>query len=260
MAGFNKKRLKRLTPGPVLSAYHFVRDGDVRHAASFLRPGGETAFRAGRWALLRRLYAISQGMDCPHTQQEMMEIIGRLLALPPSLAGSIVEAGCFRGGSTAKLSLAARRTGRKLVVFDSFQGLPEHGDPEAENIFGETVRFAPGDYRAGLEEVRKNVARWGAPEVCEFRPGWFKDAMPGFREPVALAFLDVDLAESTRTALKHIYPLLAPGGSLFSHDGHLAPVIAVFRDQAFWEREVGVPCPAIEGLGRRKLIRLDKPA
>jgi O-methyltransferase len=255
-----RKALKRAAPGPILSAYHFVRDGDARQAASFLLQKGTTLSPAGRLALLGRLYAVSRGMDCPHTEREMMEIIGSLLRLSPEIPGCIVEAGCFRGGSTAKLSLAARRLGRKLVVFDSFQGLPEHAEEPAENIFGETILFAPGDYRAGLEEVKANVARWGAPEVCEFRPGWFEDTMPDFAETAAFVFLDVDLASSTRTALKHLYPRLAPGGLLFSHDGHLAPVISVYRDGDFWRREVGAPQPAIVGLGRRKLIRVDKPA
>ncbi|OGD27401.1 MAG: hypothetical protein A2Y56_03385 [Candidatus Aminicenantes bacterium RBG_13_63_10] len=211
-----------------------------------------------RSALTRRLYAVSERLPCPHTQGEMLEVMGAILSLSPEREGVVVEAGCYQGGSTAKLSLAAEKAGRKLVVFDSFQGLPDHREPPAENIFGETVRFPPGEYRATLEEVKANVARFGAPGVCEFRPGWFEETMPGFSEPIALLFLDVDLAASTRTALKHLYPRLVPGGVLFSHDGHLPRVISVFRDAEFWEREIGCPPPPVLGLGRRKLIRADK--
>jgi O-methyltransferase len=188
----------------------------------------------------------------------MLEVVEALLSLPRRMEGAVVEAGCYQGGGTAKLSLAAEKAGRKLIVFDSFQGLPEHDEPPSVNIFGETVAFSPGQYRAGLEEVRANVARFGAPGICDFRPGWFIETMPGFREPIALLFLDVDLAASTRTVLKHLYPRLVPGGILFSHDGHLPAVLSVFRDEEFWKREVGCPPPRFEGLGRRKLIKAVK--
>jgi O-methyltransferase len=213
-----------------------------------------------RLRLVGRFYAVSRALPCPHTEPEMLEVAGRILAQPPGVPGRIVEAGCYRGGSTAKLSLAARIAGRRMTVFDSFQGLPESPETDVRNIFGETVRFSAGDYRAGLEEVKAGLARWGASEVCEFRPGWFEETMPLFAGPIALLFIDVDLASSTRAVLKHLYPRLSPGGTLISHDGHLAPVIEVFRDRDFWRRELGVEPPPVAGLGRRKLIRLDKPA
>ncbi|MBN2199835.1 MAG: class I SAM-dependent methyltransferase [Candidatus Aminicenantes bacterium] len=211
-----------------------------------------------RLALVGRLYLVSGRISCPHTQGEMLEVIGTLLSLAPENEGVVVEAGCYQGGSTAKLSLAAAQAGRKLVVFDSFQGLPDHHETPAENIFGETVRFLPGEYRAALEDVKANIARFGAPEVCAFRPGWFEETMPAFSEPIALLFLDVDLASSTRTALKHLYPRLVRGGVFFSHDGHVPRVLSVFRDREFWRREVGCPAPRFVGLGRRKLVRAEK--
>ncbi|MBM3296556.1 MAG: methyltransferase [Candidatus Aminicenantes bacterium] len=253
-----KDIIKKALPEPVLSLYHFVRDGDLPPVGSFLFDRSLRLPLARRLALVRRMVAVSGSIPCPHTQGEMLEVMRALLSLAPEREGAVVEAGCYRGGSTAKLSLAAKRAGRKLVVFDSFQGLPEHEEPPTENIFGETVRFPPGEYRASLEEVKANVARFGAPDVCDYRAGWFEETMPAASGPIALMFLDVDLACSTRTALKHLYPRLVPGGVLFSHDGHLPRVISVFRDAEFWEKEVGCPPPRIAGLGRRKLIRADK--
>jgi O-methyltransferase len=46
---------------------------------------------------------------------------------------------------------------------------------------------------------------------------------------------------------------------LLSQDGHLPLVISVFDDDIFWEREVGCQKPIIEGLGKRKLLRIRKP-
>jgi hypothetical protein len=80
--------------------------------------------------------------------------------------------------------------------------------------------------------------------------------MPKFNEPVAAAYLDVDLAASTRTCLKYLYPLLEKGGSLYSQDGHLPLVISVFDDADFWLNEVGFEKPPIYGLGEKKLIKI----
>ena len=45
--------------------------------------------------------------------------------LNSKLDGAVVECGCFKGGSTATLSVACKKAGRTLNVFDSFCGLPE---------------------------------------------------------------------------------------------------------------------------------------
>ena len=90
--------------------------------------------------------------------------------------------------------------------------------------------------------------------------GWFDDTMPGFTGKIAAAYVDVDLASSTRTCLKYLYPLLVPGGVLMSQDGDFPLVIEVFEDDAFWEQEVGCERPHIEGLGTSKMLKLIKPA
>src|SRR5207244_1008155 len=140
------------------------------------------------------------------------------------------EAGCYKGGSTAKFSLAAHAAGKELVVFDSFQGLPENEEPHGTTIFGEVIRFKKGHYRGTLDEVSDNVSRFGKIGSCRFVPGWFEATLTDFQVPVSAIYLDVDLAASTRTCLKYLYPLLEPGGILYSQDGHIPLVIAVFED------------------------------
>jgi O-methyltransferase len=180
-------------------------------------------------------------------------------ALTIKVDGVMVEAGSFKGGSTAKLSLAAKLAGRRLFVFDSFEGLPNHDEPHGDTIFGEQTNFAPRSYCGALDEVIDNIRRFGELSVCEFRKGWFEDTMPDFLEPVAVAYIDVDLVSSTKTCLKYLYPLLVPGGAIFSQDGHLPLVTHAIGDAKFWEAEVGYPMPPIEGLGRKKLLRIEKP-
>jgi O-methyltransferase len=260
-----RKLVKRMVPDAMLLAARAVREpalvfgnrDDLREVVAFVRRGRGVSLPR-RLSLAQSLYQISYEIDCPHTQVEMLSFIRVVLDMPREVPGVVVEAGCFKGGSTAKFSLAARLAGRRLVVFDSFEGLPDNREAHGVSIFGDVPDFSPGKYRGDLDEVRENVCRRGAPDVCTYVKGWFDQSVPAFREPIAALYLDVDLASSTRTCLKHLYPLISSGGYVFSQDGHLPLVIEVLRDAEFWEREVGAEAPRFRGLGRSKLISAQK--
>lgn len=209
-------------------------------------------------ALIDRLYEIHASIACPHKQEEVLEFMRAIYTLPDDHSGVVVEAGCYKGGSTAKFSIACAARSRKLYVFDSFEGIPENSEEHGISIFGASTRFDPGDYCGALEEVRKNVHLHGNIESCNFVKGWFEDTMPHFREPVAAAYLDCDLQSSTRTCLKHLYPLLQTGGKIYSQDRHLPLVIQVFEDDDFWKREIGISKPQVHGLGKNKVIHIVK--
>src|SRR5579862_6251047 len=126
---------------------------------------------------------------------------------------------CFKGGSTARLSLVCALAKRKLVVFDSFEGLPEPEPWDAEHRIGRLRQFRRGEYRGAIEEVRANLAAFGRIDVCELVPGWL-GSVPHERVPdaIAVAFIDVDLVTSTAAALDLVWPRVAPGGIVFVHD------------------------------------------
>jgi len=208
----------------------------------------------------RRFAAAHDHLDCAHTHGEMDVIVRRIFSLASSLKGCIVEAGCFKGGSTAKLSVAAAMTGKKLIVFDSFEGIPENTEHHGMTMFGEVPNFAKGTYEGTLDEVRENVQKFGDITVCEFVRGWFEDTMPLFQGDVALAFIDVDLQSSTKTCLQHLYHRLVPGGAIFSHDGHLPLCVEAMDDDAFWEQVIGCRKPVIKNLRVAKLVEITKPA
>jgi hypothetical protein len=257
-----RTRIKRWAPEPLLLLYRLIRQGRAQDIASSLRflfmPLSGASFRE-RLDLLEHIYATSAAVDCEHTQEEMLTFLRTILSLPSGMKGCIVEAGCFKGGSTAKFSWAAAKARRDLVVFDSFAGLPENTERHEKTIFGERPDFSMGKYEGTLPEVQENVRRWGRPDVCRFIKGWFEDTMPGFSEPIAAGYLDVDLLSSTKTCLKSLYPRLAPGGVLYSQDAHLPLIIKLLNDERFWIEEVGCPKPRIEGLGKQKLVRIRKP-
>ncbi len=208
-----------------------------------------------RLGLVRRFYETTNAVRAYHTQSEILEVAEAILARRRPL---VVEAGCGKGASTAKLSLAVREAGGRLVVFDSFRGLPPN-DESHVNLDGRPVLFRAGAFAGRLAEVERTVRTWGAIEVCDFVKGWFDDTLSGFDRAVDVALVDVDLLASVRTCLVRLVPRLTPGGALYTQDGHLRAVVDLLADPAFWTAQVGVAVPEIVGLGRRKFLSL-RPA
>lgn len=212
---------------------------------------------AGRAALVGRCLRATNHVRGYHTLAEMLVVMNAILERPGAV---VVEAGCGYGGSTAKLSLAVRRAGGRLLVFDSFRGIPPN-DERHELLDGREVVFRPGAFRGRLAAVQRAVERYGAPEVCSWHKGWLADTLAAAPASIDVAVLDVDLEASTRTCLRQLVPRLAPGGVLFSLDGQLRATHELMADARFWREEVGVPVPHIDGLHRDKLltVRLARP-
>lgn len=205
--------------------------------------------------LLRDFLRVTQSVRGYHSLAEILEVGEAVLDRAGQPGLTVVECGCAHGSSAAKLSLAARRAGGRLIAFDSFQGIPENAERHV-HLDGREIVFRHRAFRGTLSTVRRVVEAHGAPEVCELRKGLFDDTLPQVTEAVDVAFVDVDLLASVRTCMRELLPRLRPGGVVFSHDGHLRAVHELLGAESFWTEEVGVPVPAIEGLGERKLLRI----
>lgn len=241
-----------------LQSLRFLLGRDRDAVLRFLATRYPTLPLRARFALVRRFVHTTNHVRAYHSQVEMLAVADAILRRAGRPDLTVAEAGVAKGASTAKLSLAVRAAGGQLHVFDSFQGIPAN-DERHTNTWGRPVVFRAGAFRGRLPSVRRTVERFGAPETCTFHKGWFADTLPGFRRPLDVVLLDVDLLASTRTCLVHLFPLLRPDGVLFSQDGHLAATVALLRDEAFWRDEVGVAPPAIRGLGSDRLVEL-RPA
>jgi O-methyltransferase len=168
--------------------------------------------------------------------------------------GDLVECGCFAGASSAKLSIIARILGKKLLVFDSFEGLPPGGEipVHARRTVEEISEgWSAGDYSAGLEAVRRNIETFGEISVCSFVKGWFSETLTGenLPEQVAAAFVDVDLHSSARDCLLGIWPRLSNGGIFFSHDVAFITVLQYLYDKELWLNELKSFPPIFFGAG-----------
>jgi O-methyltransferase len=152
--------------------------------------------------------------------------------------GDIVEFGVFTGISLALLAHAhsfdPKGMNRRIVGFDSFQGLPDSGESH--------TRWQPGTCAANHswhpllrvgETVTPEITR-RLFQVCGLDEpmlhiGSFEDtlsaAFPQTHSHVALVHFDCDLYESTRDALAAIAPALQDGTMLlfddwFHYKGH----------------------------------------
>lgn len=175
-------------------------------------------------------------------------------ALSCCASGDLVECGCFAGGSTSKLSIVAGILGRRLYVFDSFEGLPPPRAAETvdyharrSNVF----QWKAGDCSAALQAVRTAVETYGDPTVCEFIPGWFKDTLTAGNLPdqLAFAYADVVLPSSAAECLTSIWPLLTPGGVFFSRDVGSTNVLQALCDDRVWSEVMREPRPILFGAG-----------
>ena len=168
----------------------------------------------------------------------------KLFETPPEVAGDVIECGTWKGGSAANLSLACRIVGRKLKIFDSFEGLPA-GDA----MDREAPLYKRGDYAGSLEEVRANIGNYGAPECCEYVRGWFKDTLPRLNTPVILAFLDVDLEASLDCCVRYIYPHLTAAGYIFIDEVTGTDYCAIFYSERWWRENFDRTPPGLIGAG-----------
>lgn len=198
-----------------------------------------------RLRLLRDFLRIDWNILHAHLPSEIVQVT-RALAERRARPGEVmIEAGCWQGGSSAKFSLVCRLLGYELWIHDSFQGVEvlSAKDQAAEWDFG-------GQYASLEERLQEHLRRFGAPEVCRVRPGWFADtlATAPFPHPVRAAWIDCDLGKGTLEVLRGVVPSLTDDGWIFSQDFHIEPVRRVLRDPETW-REWGRGTPDIRVLG-----------
>lgn len=167
----------------------------------------------------------------------------KIFETPPDVDGCIVECGTWQGGSAANLSLVCKIAGRKLRIFDSFEGLPEGRAVDRQAVYN------TGDYCGSLEQVKRNIELYGAIEVCEFTQGWFDKTLPELSEPVLLAFLDVDLELSLETCVRYIWPNLAEKGYIFIDEYVDLNYCSIFWSEKYWRTYFDRDPPGLIGSG-----------
>jgi hypothetical protein len=132
--------------------------------------------------------------------------------------------------SAALMLKALGDTSRRLVLYDTFEGMSEPTDRDrtlqgisAQQILAaEPPRSGYWCY-ASLEDVQANLRSTGYPDdKIVYVRGRVEETIPReIPERIALLRLDTDWYESTRHELEHLYPRLSPHGIMIIDDyGH----------------------------------------
>jgi hypothetical protein len=152
-----------------------------------------------------------------------------------NIQGDFVECGVWRGGSTmAAIDTLAKAgdTSREIYLYDTFEGMSEPTEHDkvftgtaADELMNNSAKEDPTSVwcYSALEEVQRNVGTLNYPsKLVHYVKGKVEDTIPqNIPGKIALLRLDTDWYESTAHELKHLYPLLVPGGVIIIDDyGH----------------------------------------
>jgi len=150
--------------------------------------------------------------------------------------GDFVECGVWRGGSmmmVAHTLMALGITDRKLILFDTFEGLPKPDKKLDVDVWGNSAVEAWKPHRktdessdwayASLEEVQANIASTGYPmKNVTFVKGMVEDTLTAnLPSVISMLRLDTDWYSSTKHEMEVLYPQLSRNGILILDDyGH----------------------------------------
>jgi O-methyltransferase len=232
---------------PVIAAAHRLVDFPFAVIYLLNDRGIDPAYRMGWWRRIRlalRMYRNTRRILSLTSYKAHLAMAVKLLKIPPTVEGVVVECGCYLGGSTANLSLVCEIVGRELIVYDSFEGLPA---PDPSDKYGNP--FTEGVLDADLEQVKGNVRRYGAIDSCTFVKGFFADTLPHHEQPVVLCFLDVDLQGSLHDCVINLWPHLTEKGYVFIDEYVFSDYCALFYSERYWRENFDATPPGLLGAG-----------
>jgi O-methyltransferase len=148
-------------------------------------------------------------------KRELAVILRELIKTLDTVAGDVVEFGCFEGTTSVHLAHFLASTSKELYVYDSFAGLPAKTAKDASPA-GE--QFKQGELLATKKQFILNFkkARQSLPHI---KKAWFSelgdDDVPA---EISFAFLDGDYYDSILDPLKLIWSKLTPGAVVVVDD------------------------------------------
>lgn len=180
--------------------------------------------------------------------------------------GDIVECGVWRGGNCMLAGLALQHLGdsdRRIWLYDTFSGMAEPSERDRDVYGGKALdmrgqqftaegRPTPFQFVASREQVAANMETTGFPaERTVYVEGRVEDTLPARRpDRLALLRIDTDWYESTAHAMRHLYPLLAPGGVLLLDDYGDWPAVREAVHEVLAEQREELLLHRIDNTGR----------
>ncbi len=195
------------------------------------------------------------------TFQQHLLLIEEILSVPKSVKGDVVECGCFDGSTTVSMSIACAMTNRRLLVCDSFEGIPAPKDEEKYTIHCASTDYyfwEKGEFSShgGLDAVKRNVEKSGDIKSCVFVKGYFKDTLKDLdTDSVVLAFEDADLVSSVEDCIRYLWQKLQMGCKFYCHEPLSIDVVSLFYNRNWWRENMDCNPPGFYGSGRGVMVR-----
>jgi len=186
---------------------------------------------------------------------ESLAELGRQVyaALVCGIPGAFVECGTWRGGSSflmASILQQAGEHGRKVWMFDSFEGLPPPQEIDGPTAMSYPQQTTTDNCKASLEEVTQTAVSLGLESQLEMAKGWFDQTLPVHRPrigPIALLRIDADWHASVRCCLDNLYDQVVDGGLVYLDDYFFWDGCAVAVHEFLGERRLPHRIEAITG-------------
>jgi O-methyltransferase len=132
-----------------------------------------------------------------------------LLKLTRHVSGDFAECGVYNGASAHFMCREASAQGRRLHLFDSFEGLSQPGPNDGSY-------WQAGALAVSVETVSARLSEWGCFDLFK---GWIPDAFTMVEHGrYAFVHLDLDLEQPTRDSLEFFIPRMNSGGILVLDD------------------------------------------
>lgn len=156
----------------------------------------------------------AHGLLSDQVETTELKKILQLFMATADVPGDVVEFGCYTGTTSVYLQ-RTMPAGKRLHVYDSFQGLPPKR-PEDESPAG--IQFKRGELAVSKSTFRQNFLKAGL-QVPVIHKSWFDELTESdIPDKISFAFLDGDYYESIKTPLKLIWPKLSPGSIVVVDD------------------------------------------
>jgi O-methyltransferase len=125
------------------------------------------------------------------------------------LPGDFAEIGVYRGGTAYLLGKLASDQGKRLHLFDTFEGMPPTDDEKDFVVKGD---FADTSL-AGVTDYLKDIGS------CEFHPGFFPETAASVQDlRFSFVHVDVDMYLSALDCCEFFHDRLVPGGVMIFDD------------------------------------------
>ncbi len=140
----------------------------------------------------------------------------RILESIEKFEGEIVECGVYKGNSLLGMAhiLKKKKLDVKIYGLDSFEGFPEPGQQDTvdgKEFHQMTRKGVFGDTSEKI--VAQRIERLGFENQITLIKGFFKDTLSQLKNhKISVLHLDVDLYDSYKICLEHLYEAVVPGG------------------------------------------------